>query len=170
MHKLIKNILLIVILYYCTLLNPIQAQITTEPKSFTAIIPKTITINGTGLSPKSQQFGIPQNGSTSFDLYVSGSEDGESWELTTGTPMGISITYNGNGSIVAVFVSMTRQEDGFTIPQSDIRISPSKIFFSTPAGYGSVNRIFHFNPIIKVSKDTPPGNYVGTITFSVLGQ
>lgn len=170
MQKLFKYIFLL-IFFNIVLGLPAISQVSSTPQSFSLTIPKAIKVNGIGLSAQSQYHGTPQEGSTTFDLEVIESQSGDSWELTTVHPVGVSISYNVGGSILAVFATMTRVQDGFRIPDSDISIYPSKVIFATgPNGGGDSQRIFHFHPKIRVSKDTPPGNYIGNITFTVLSQ
>lgn len=138
--------------------------------NFSVEIPKAIKVEDIGISNPGETHGMPQNEPTQFNLLVKNSFDGKSWELTTNKPIGVSLSYNSSGTIVAIFVSMTRTNDGYTIPQSDISIYPSKAIFEATKKGGDEKKIFHFNPIIRISKDTPPGNYVGTIVFSVLGR
>ncbi|MEW5822140.1 MAG: hypothetical protein AB1782_18240 [Cyanobacteriota bacterium] len=166
--KLLNKMLFL--LLFVLLVLPAKAQISEDPQSFNVVIPKAIVIDGVGLSPQTQIFGLPSSQKPEFTYMVISSATNDTWELTTNHPIGISISYNSGGSILAVFVSMTRVEDGYIIPQNQIRIYPSKVLFSTPAGGGASKRIFHFSPIIRVSKDTPPGNYIATIKFTVLGQ
>lgn len=151
------------------LLLPANSQIVGS-ESFSVNIPKAVIINGIGTSVMPQTHGVPTGDSTNFSMLVEGSDDGKTWQLTTNIPVGISISYNYGGSIMAVFAQMYRVSDGYTIPPSDISIYPSKVLFDTGAKGGDARRIFHFNPIIRVSKDTPPGVYNGKITFTIVGQ
>ena len=170
MQKLFKHFLFILLAYSCICL-PVSAEDISDQQSFSVTIPKAIHVNGIGLSPQNQYHGTPVEGSTTFDLEVTESEYADSWELTTVHPVGVSVSYNSDGSILAVFASMTRVGDGYRIPDADVSIYPSKVIFATgPDGGGDAQRIFHFHPKIRVSKETPPGNYIGNITFTVLSQ
>jgi hypothetical protein len=169
MNRFFK-ILLFVMLAMVVVTQFAQAEDVSESSTFSVTIPKAIKLEGIGISPRKQYHGIPADQEAVFNLRVADSYDGHNFELTTREPIGVSVSYNSGGHIMAVFISMIRQEDGFQIPQSDIRIYPSKVIFETGSGGGDAQRIFHFNPIIRISKDTPPGNYVGTITFTILGQ
>ncbi|MGD9581563.1 MAG: hypothetical protein AB7V50_09340 [Vampirovibrionia bacterium] len=170
MVKKIKNTILLAFVYLFIGLACF-ADVSSNEQNFSITIPKAIHINGIGLSAQTQTHGVPLDGSTTFNLEVIESENNDYWELTTVAPVGISISYNADGSILAVFASMTRVNDGYNIPDKDISIYPSKVIFATgPNGGGDSQRIFHFHPKIRVSKDTPPGNYIGNITFTVLAQ
>lgn len=142
-----------------------------DTEQFTVVIPPAIHVEGIGKSALNQTHGIPIDKTAEFGLLVNSSSDGRYWELTTTQPIGVSISYNTRGSIMAVFVSMRRSTDNFQIPSDQISIYPSKVIFDIgPQGGGDSNRIFHFNPIIRIEKNTPPGNYVGTIRFTIVGQ
>ena len=168
---LILNILIILIMP--VLLSPAQAKKKINKKTFNVTIPKLVQVNAIGISEYKQYFGLPKkNEEVQFNLRLDKNitSETESWEITTNKPIGMSVTYNSRGNIMAVFVSMKRIKDGVEIPPSDIRIYPSKVVFDIGPGPGNIERIFHFNPIIRVSKKTPPGDYEGTITFTVLSE
>lgn len=151
---------------------PVFAQQTiNESESFSVQIPPVMKVEGVGMADASISHGLPSNNAFKYTLLVDNSYNGEDWELTTNVPVGVSVSYNVDGTLVAAFVSMRRANDNFTIPQSDIRIYPSKVVFQTQYenGRGDSHRIFHFYPIIRVSKNTPPGFYVGEITFTLAG-
>lgn len=157
------------VLLFGYFMQPCLADLNSKA-SFTVQIPPVIKVEGLGLSSSDQTHGLPQTGSVAFDMIVNNSNTFDSWELTTSTPIGLSISYNTDGTIVAAFVSMHRESDNYTIPNDDISIYPSKVSFNKSDFGGDTQRIFHFNPIIKVSKNTPPGKYVGNITFTILGE
>lgn len=171
MSKLSNILLIFIALITLSLAQlPVLAQKTFDSKTFNVEIPDILTVESVGISPRTQTHGLPSTALTSFNMIVSESTDGQSWELTTGDPVGVSVSYNTSGSIIAIFASMTRIPDGHQIPETDIKIYPSKVIFDTGTWGGDQYRIFHFNPIIRVSKNTPPGHYVSVIRFTVLAE
>jgi hypothetical protein len=164
------KILLTVMILVLLAAQVANAEDVSEKATFSVTIPQAIKLDGIGISPKNQTHGIPIDRKAEFSMLVANSVTPTYWEITTSQPIGVSISYNSGGQIFAVFISMVRDIDGYEIPQENISIYPSKAIFDTGPGGGDVQRIFHFNPIIRVSKKTPPGNYVGTITFTIIGQ
>ena len=138
--------------------------------NFFVEIPKTIIVNGIGPCDYSITHGLPTDEHLYFTMLVENSLNPDYWQITTNKPIGVTISYNSGGNILAVFVSLKRIGDNYEIPSSDISIYPSKVIFDTGSEGGDSQRVFHFYPIIKVSKNTPPGNYVGSISFTVIGQ
>ncbi|MEW5821447.1 MAG: hypothetical protein AB1782_14745 [Cyanobacteriota bacterium] len=165
-----KIVLALVIYFLLTFNILVCAQDSNEIRDFELKIPNIITVNKVGLSTLNQKHGLPISSDADFNLLVRNSFDGTSWELTTNKPIGVSISYNSSGTILAVFASMQRLSDGYKIPDNYISIHPSKVVFDTGPSGGDVERIFHFNPIVKVSKHTPPGHYVCIIKFTVSGE
>lgn len=165
----LSKISILLLLIFLAIILPAKAEVI-DSKTFFVEIPKAIKLEGVGISKQEQTHGLPSDVTAEFNLLVSESSDTNSWELTTSAPVGISISYNSGGTIMAVFASMHNLADGYVIPSSDINVYPSKVIFDTGPKGGDSQRIFHFNPIIRVSKNTPPGNYLGTITFTILGQ
>lgn len=167
---MLKKTLLTVICFFSFLALPVFSQKTSDSHDIQLQIPQIITVDSVGMSTDQQTHGVPSSSNTKFNLLVRDSFDGQTWELTTNEPIGIALSYNVSGTILAVFASMKRISDGYMIDQSLINIHPSKIIFETGPDGGDFERIFHFNPIVKVSKNTPPGHYVCLITFTVTGE
>jgi len=124
----------------------------------------SITVEGIGVVSENATHGLPKSGQISFTRMIEGTYDGNSWQLTTDKPVGISVTYNQAGTITARMSGLTR-DDGYVL--RDVQMIPETITFGTTSS--DVKRIFKFYPSVHITQTTPSGKYTGKITFTVTG-
>jgi len=124
-----------------------------ESKDF--LPPNSTDSEGYVIIPKDSIFTT----SGGFSRLVKGSYSENYWELTTLRPLGVVVSYNTSGTIVATFNSLTGVLSK--------KIYPSSVSFAVGNGAGVEGRIFKFYPIVGVNKNTAAGNYSGIITITV---
>ncbi|OGI00649.1 MAG: hypothetical protein A2Y25_06865 [Candidatus Melainabacteria bacterium GWF2_37_15] len=142
-----------------------------DSEVYTISIPTYYIPNGIGSTDESSTNGLPNTTPDpedfTFGRMVSGSYTGNQWELTTNKPIGLSLDYNLNAkfSITAEPFTLTNVDNGYTLVNN--RTYPTQIIFNNGTNTSEVERLFRFYPIVKVDKNVPPGNYEGTITFTI---